>query len=128
MAALGYSFSGVVDVPANSSDDNIVENKPGVILPQGSRIDVFLTREAVDVLLTVTIGGKVVFPAGPVNINTVAGSLPSTHDDKVVSVIAAKGDDILIAAQNLTAGALEARALVKVAPVATARLLGGGAS
>jgi len=119
MAASGYSIAQVTPVPANDNVNNIIANKPGVKLPQGiSVVDIFLTREANGIEFNVTIGGSNVYPQpGPANINTVQGSLPSTQDDEVITVIAQGGDEIVIAASNSTAAPLEARALVKVMPV-----------
>jgi len=117
MPAIGYSITGIVDIPAGEAVSNIIENKPGVKLARRSAIDIFLTRESVDVLATVTVGGTNVFPQGPVEIDTVVGSIPSTQDDNVISVIAEAGDEILIAGVNSNVAAQELRALVKVLPV-----------
>ena len=119
MAASGYSIAQVTSVPANDTVINIIANKPGVKLPAVLNVvDIYLTREAVGIEFNVTIGGSNVYPQpGPANISTVAGSLPSTEDDEVITVIAQGGDEVVIAASNGSAGALEARALVKVMPV-----------
>lgn len=119
MAASGYSIAQVTSVPANDQVNNIVANKPGVKLPAGlNLVDIYLTREAVGIEFNVTVGGSNVYPQpGPANVNPVAGSLPSTQDDEVITVIAQGGDEVIIAASNSTAAALEARALVKVMPV-----------
>jgi len=124
MAASGYSIAQVTSVPANDNVNNIIANKPGVKLPSGINVvDIYLTREATGIEFNVTIGGSNVYPQpGPANINAVAGTLPSTQDDEVISVVAQGGDEIVIAASNGTAGALEARALVKVMPVDDAML------
>jgi len=127
MAASGYSIAQVFDVPATDTENNIIANKPGVKLPGGplqlSVVDIFLTRESVDVQFNVTIGGTNVYPQpGPANINTVAGTLPSTQDDKVITVVAQGGDEIVIAASNANAADQQARALVKVMPVDDAQL------
>jgi len=127
MAASGYSIAEVNDVPLQGSVNNIIADKPGVKLPGGPRqlsvVDIYLTRESVDVQFNITIGGTNVYPQpGPANISTVAGSLPSTQDDKVVSIVAQGGDEIVIAASNANAAAQEARALVKVMPIDDAQL------
>jgi len=126
MSADGYSIAQVFSVPAGGSENNIIANKPGVKLPGGptqlSNVDIFLTREGVDVDYNVTIGGTNVYPQpGPANISTVAGSLPSTQNDKVISVLAQGGDEIVIAANNSNIAAQEARALVKVQPLDAAQ-------
>lgn len=118
MGASGYSIAQVFAVPIGGSENNIIANKPGVKLPATSLVDIYLTRESVDVVFNVTIGGTNVYPQpGPANISTVAGSLPSTQDDKIISVVAAKGDEIIISASNQNAALQEARALVKVMPI-----------
>lgn len=125
MPASGYSLSDVTDIAANTTEDNLIEGKAGQVLKEASKVDIFMTREAVDVLATIMVGGSIVFPAGPVNINTVVGSLPSVRDDRIVSCIAGAGDAIIVQGQNLTAGALELRTLVKVTPLASMALQGG---
>jgi len=119
MAAFGYSIAQVTSVPANDNVNNIIANKPGVKLPAGANVvDIYLTREGVGIEFNVTIGGSNVYPQpGPANVNTVLGSLPSTQDDMVITAIAQGGDEVVIAASNGSAAALEARALVKVMPV-----------
>jgi len=125
MAASGYSIAQIENIAAGDNVNNIIANKPGVKLPAGLNIvDIYLTREAVGVEFNVTIGGSNVYPQpGPANIDTVQGSLPSTHDDKVITAVAQGGDEIVIAASNGSGGALEARALVKVMPVDDAMII-----
>lgn len=128
MAALGYSITGISDIPISGEVENVIADKPGFILREGSTVNVFLTRETVDVRATVTIGGSTVLPSGPVNTIPAVGTLPSTQDDRLVTVVAAKGDTIIIAGVNQDAGeARELRVLVKVTPIAQQRLAGGRA-
>lgn len=117
MAARGQTITAISSIPANDSVENVVKDKPGVTLSRRSAVQIYLTREAVGVTATVTIGGSIVFPQGPTNINTVVGSLPSTQDDLLIEVIAQKADEIIIAGVNTTGAALELRALVKIMPV-----------
>jgi len=117
MGASGYSIAAITDIPLAGSVDNVIANLPGVKLAQRSAVQIFLTREAVGVLCNVTVGGTLVFPSGPVDIDTVVGSTPSTEDNLMIEIIAGAGDEIIIAGTNTTAGALELRALVKVMPV-----------
>lgn len=115
--AQGYSITGVSDIPANDAVDNVIANKRGRTLQRMSVVDIYLTRESVDVQVSVTIGGTEVFPLGPANIDTVAGSLPSTQDDNVITAIGLPNEEIIIAGTNANAAAQELRALVKVMPV-----------
>jgi len=122
MAASGYTITGISDIPAGGEIDSVVKNKPGVKLNSLSLVEIFLTREGVDVLTTVTVGGSIIFPQGPVNIATVVGSLPSTQDDRIITVIAQAQDEIIIAGTNANVAAQELRALVKVMPIDDAML------
>lgn len=123
MGASGYSIAQIFDVPIGGNENNIIANKPGVKLPATSLVDIYLTRESVDVQFNVTIGGTNVYPQpGPANINTTNGTLPSTQDDKIISVVAAAGDEIIISASNQNVALQEARALVKVMPIDDAML------
>lgn len=117
MVARGQSITGISDIPATGEIDNVIKNKPGVTLTRRSALQIFLTREGADVLATVTVGGSIVFPQGPVNISTVVGSLPSTQDDLIIEVVAQKGDEIIVAGTNANAAAQELRALVKIMPI-----------
>jgi len=122
MAASGYTLTGITDIDAGGEIDNVVKNKPGVKLNQLSLVDIFLTRESVDVLTTVTVGGSIVFPQGPVNVVAAVGTLPSTEDDNIITVIAQPQDEIIIAGTNSNAAPQELRALVKVMPIDDAML------
>jgi hypothetical protein len=115
--ASGYSISGISDIDATGNVDNVIANKRGRTLKELSVVDIYLTRESVDVQAAVTVGGTEVFPQGPVNIETVAGSLPSTQDDRVITTIGQPNDEIIIAGTNANAAAQELRALVKVMPL-----------
>ncbi len=117
MSASGYSIAAISDIGIGSSVANVIAELPGSKLAEVSMVEIYLTREGVDVLASVTIGGTNVFPAGPVNISTVVGSLPSTQDDNVITALGRPGDDIIIAGTNANAAAQELRALVKVMPL-----------
>lgn len=117
MSASGYSITAISDVPLGGATPNLLSGLAGQKLREASRVTIFLTREVVEVLISVSIGGSEVLPSGPVNINTVVGSLPSTQDDKVVEVFAQANDEIIIAATNSNAADKEARALVKIVPI-----------
>ena len=118
MPAVGYSISGVSVISPSGNVDNVIANKRGRTLNKLSVVNIFLTRSTVDILATVTVGGTDVFPAGPVNINTVDGSLPSTEDDDVITCLAFPNDEIIIQGTNADgAASQELRALVKVMPV-----------
>jgi len=123
MGASGYSIAAVNDVPLGGSIDNIFKNLPGVKLRSMSLVQIFLTRESVDVLVGVTIGGSQVLPSGSaVSINTVDGSLPSTQDDEVLSVIAQGGDEIIVSGTNSNVAAQQLRGLAFITPIDDAML------
>jgi len=117
MGATGYSIASVVTVPLGETVSNLIKDLPGVKLAKPSAVRIYLTREDVGLLFTVTIGGTNVYPGAPANINPVNGTLPSTQDDEVIEVLAQRGDEILISGTNSSAGDLEGRVLVKVMPV-----------
>jgi len=117
MVASGYSIAATFKIEAGGAVDNVIADKPGVKVREASVVKVYLTREDVKVLATVTIGGSVVFPQGPVNINTVNGTLPSTEDDEIIVVMAEANSDIIIAGTNAEATPKELRALVQVLPL-----------
>jgi len=115
--ASGYSITGVTPIDATGAIDNVIANKRGRTLKEPSVVDIYLTRESVDVLVAVTVGGTEVLPQGPVNINTVNGSLPSTQDDRVITTVGVANDEIIIQGTNANAAVQELRALVKVMPI-----------
>ncbi len=123
MAASGYSITGITDIDPAGSVTNVIAEKPGIKLRQASVVNIFLTRESVDVEAVVTVGGTNVFPSGPVNVVAAVGTLPSTQDDDVITVMGMAGDDIIIGGTNANAAAQELRALVKVMPIDDAILL-----
>lgn len=122
MTAFGKSIAAIVAVPSNGSIDNVIENKPGITMSEPSRIKIFMSRQAVTVQVSITIGGVNVYPQGPTALDSVAGTLPSTQDDMLVEVMAQKSDTIIIAAVSTDAGIQEIRALVFIMPVTDAVL------
>jgi len=122
MSASGKSIAAVVSVPAGDTNNNLIKDLPGSVLDAPSKVNIYLTREAVGILISVTVGGTNVYPSGPANISTVLGSLPSVRDDEVITIFAQQADEILITAVNSTAAPLEARVLVKTMPVDDAML------
>jgi len=121
MVAEGYSIPRIESIPASGAVANIIVGQPGQKLRKNSRVRIYATRESASVLLTGTIGGNLVFPQGPVDIETVNGTLPSTDDNLIVEVLANENDEIVIAATNSSVAALEARVLVMVSPVIPGR-------
>jgi len=117
MSAAGYSLGAISDIPLAGVIDNVVKNLTGQQLKRPSRVLIFLTREGVDVLVSITVGGTQVYASGPCNISTVIGSMPSTENDLVVDCLAQGGDEIIIAGTNANAAAQELRALVQVMPI-----------
>ncbi len=117
MSAFGYSIAAIAKIPATGSVDNVIKNLPGVKLREASLVIIYLTREVEEILVSVTVGGTLVFPSGPANISTVAGSLPSTQDDQLIVVMAQASDEIIIAGTNGNAAEKELRALVQVTPI-----------
>lgn len=118
MGAVGYSLTGITDIGIAGTVENVLDGKSGITLRQPSRVEVFLTREVVEVTCGVNIGGTQVLAAGsPVNISTVVGSLPSTQDDKVCDVIGGRNDLIVVSGANANAAAKELRALLRITPI-----------
>ena len=122
MTAFGKTISAIVKVPVGGSIDNVVENKPGITLNEPSRIQIFMSRETVNLQVSITIGGANVMPQGPTALNPTVGVLPSTQDDMLVDVMAQKSDTIIIAATSTDAAIREIRALVFITPVSDAVL------
>jgi len=119
LPTLGQSLAVVATLSSGEKNPNIIVGRPGETLPAGaSVVQIFLTRSDPLVTFNVTIGGANVYPdPGPANINAVLGTLPSTQDDEVITVVSVGGDKIVIAASNTNAGDQEARALIKITPI-----------
>ena len=119
MATLGQSLAVVQTLSAGEKNPNIINGRPGEILPLGaSVVNIFLSRSDPLVTFVVTIGGANVYPdPGPANINATLGVLPSTQDDNVITVVSVGGEKIVIAASNTNAADQEARVLIKTMPV-----------
>lgn len=118
MAASGYSILAIASIPATDNVENVVANKQGITLRQASRVRVFLSREDVDVLAGINIGGTQVLETGaPTPLNATVGVMPSIQDDMVVEVFARQNDLIIISGTNSNAGAKELRVLVQIMPL-----------
>jgi len=111
-----YTISAITDIAANSTS-NLIQGLRGRTLPGPSRIEGFLTREAINVLANVTIGGESVVQGGLAQINTVVGSSPLVPDNKLFDSFGFGGEEIIIEGQNLTGGLLELRVLLLITPV-----------
>jgi len=118
MAASGYSISKLEAIPLTGKVDNIVEGLQGITLRERSRVRVYLSREDVDVLAGVNIGGNQVLQSGsPVPLNTTPGEMPKIQDDLVVEVFAMANDLIIISGTNENAADKELRVLIQVLPI-----------
>lgn len=124
MAAVGYSISVNEAVPLEGKVDNLVEGLQGITLRFPARVRVYLSRQSVDVLAGVNIGGVQVLQAGaPVPLNATAGVMPSIQDDLVLEVFAQVNDLIIVSGTNNNAAAQELRALIQVMPIDDVLLL-----
>lgn len=111
-----YTIAAISDVPA-TGESSLLEGKSGRTVEGQARVQVYMNREAVGVLVDIFVGSARTMVAGIVPINATVGDAPSTRDDLVVDTFAFPGDEIVIRATNSTAGALEARAIVFVTEV-----------
>jgi len=110
-----YSIAQVTDIPATTTDQNIILGRPGQTVDEDSEVIIYATRESVDVTFGITFGQQVVLPVGsPANISTVAGSLPSVQDDEIARGLIPAGADIIVQAENVNAAAQEMRVLLKI--------------
>lgn len=107
------TITAVSDVPAGETI-SILEGKQGRRLTGPAVILVSLNREAVGLNLEVTVGSEQVLPSGAVTVNATASELPSIRDDTIIETQGVNGEEVLIRAQNTTAGPLEARAVVRI--------------
>lgn len=114
--ARSYTISAITDIAANSSA-SLIDGLRGRTLQEASRVLVFMTRQAIDVLATVTIGGTEVLGSGRASINAAVGTKPAVPDDLIIDSGGLAGEEIIVTGQNLTAGALELRVLIFVVPL-----------
>jgi len=113
----------VSSVPAGQTV-SILEGIQGRRLTGKSVVQISLNREATGLNVECTIGSEQVLPSGAVTVNATAGELPSIRDDTIVESAGDNGEEVLIRAQNTTAGALEARAIVRITELDDAALIG----
>jgi len=111
-----YSISAISDIAANSSD-SLIDGLRGRTLEEPSRVVVFASREAINVLLSVTIGGVDVGAGLLAQVLAAVGTKPVVPDDLIIDSAGLKGDEIIVTGQNLTAAALELRVLIFVVPI-----------
>jgi len=119
--ARSYTITAITDIDANS-DASLLDGLRGRVLEEASRVLIFMTREAINVLATITIGGTEVAGRSLPQINATVGTKPVVPDDLLVDSAGLAGEEIIITGTNLTAGALELRALVFVVPLSDAGL------
>lgn len=107
------TITQVSSVPAGEFV-SLLEGIQGRFLTGPAMVLISLNRAAVGVNVEVTIGSEQVMPSGPVNVNATADELPSIRDDTIITSAGGVGEEIIIRAQNTTAGALQARAVVRI--------------
>jgi len=111
-----YTMAQNVDVAATTLT-NLLEGLRGRILSGPSLIQISLNREAVGVNVSVLVGGESVMNNGLVTVLATLGVMPSIRDDTIVTTFGDGLDEIIIDADNTTAGALEARVIVRVTEI-----------
>jgi len=111
-----YTLANIVDVAATATA-NLLEGLRGRFLPEPSRIQVFLNREAVGILFNMTLAADQILEDATVAINAAVGVAPSTRDDLITTTFGEGGAEIVLRARNSTAGALEARCIIFVTPL-----------
>jgi len=114
--ARSYTISAIEDIAANGRA-SLIDGLRGRTLDEPSRVIIFATREAIDVLMTITIGGTEVLGGGLASIVAAVGTKPTVPDDIIVDSGGLRGEEIIVTGQNLTAGALELRVLIFVVPL-----------
>ena len=108
-----YTISAIEDVAANSTD-SLIEGLRGRTLSDNSRVRIFASREAINVTLDITVGDESVGQGLLAQVLATLGTKPIVPDDLIIDTFGFRGDEIVIRANNLTAGALEARVLIFV--------------
>lgn len=104
---------------------NIMAGIPQRVVNVPSVVDIALTREGVDVTVSVEIGGTVAIPGGsPVAVDTVLGSLPRFDVAGVGRFGAEAGDEIAIFGSNANAAAQELRAQVRITALDDLAIMG----
>lgn len=111
-----YSISAITDILANSTS-NLIEGLRGRTLPGPSRVTGYMTREAINVLTAITIGGESVVQGGLAQINATVGTSPIVPDNMLFDSFGFGGEEVIVEGQNLTAGALELRVLLFITPL-----------
>lgn len=108
----------IVEIPANSSVDNLITGSIYEFLPWNAAVNLGVTSETGagpgDLLVTVNSGSDTVLEEAPVN-NT--NGFPVIPDDMDVQDVAAAGERLVIKCRNTTAIALDAFLLVQLTPV-----------
>jgi len=111
-----FSVSVVASVAANKTT-NIILGLRGETLDGPSRLQFFMTRQAVLLQVNILVGGENVIQNGLPQINTVAGTKPAVPDDLLVDTFGFGAEKLIVDGQNLTAGALELRMLLMITPL-----------
>ncbi len=107
------TLTQVFDVLAGQSV-NILEGIQGRFLKGVAIVQVSLNRGASGLNTEVTIGSEQVLPSGPVTVEAAADELPSIRDDTIITTVGGNGDEVIVKAQNTTAGTIQSRAVVRI--------------
>lgn len=101
---------------AAGATSNLMRDQLFEQLPYDAQIEVAIVAEATGLLVSVQSGTDVLQEDGP-PIIVAANGMPRYPDDFFLTDVASAGEKISIKARNPTAGAINARAVVRITPL-----------
>lgn len=104
-----------VSIPANSSNDNLIDGSIYEFMPFNARLNIGLTADATGLVATVNTGSDTLLEESPINIKP--NLFPVIPDEMDLQDISGAGERLVIKVRNTTGGAIIVRGLIQIKPV-----------
>ncbi len=112
------TFANITDIPLSTTNPNVLSGIPESQLTEAAQVEMFFTRETVDVQASAKVGSDNVLPQSPVNVVAAVGTLPSLRDDRLIISNGFAGDFVSVLGVNADAAAArELRTVVRITAI-----------
>ena len=120
--AVPLSIPDITDLEIGASGTDVLQNQAAALLDEPSFIQIFASRESVDVTLQVKVGDVEVVPLGPCALDATVGNAPVVPDDLLYFGMGKKGQRIQILGTNANAAAQELKTITRIVSVSDAMI------
>jgi hypothetical protein len=121
--AVPQTISQITDLGIGASGVNILDGLSAATLDEMSVVQVFASRESVDVTLQIVVGDVEVMRLGPCAVDATVGNPPVTPNNLIYQGLGKPTQKIAINGTNVNAAAQELKCIVKIVSVNDAAVM-----